>query len=95
MRSSWAVNRKYLVSPINGVLNYHRLGNQERNNPEVPFEKASLVLSDVSLTITEVWKCVLFLCGHCLIVFQCSVQWNMLFKNCFLFAGWVEKKVDI
>ncbi|XP_073012998.1 uncharacterized protein [Typha latifolia] len=49
----WAVNRKYLVSPINGVLKYHRLGKQERQDPEIPFEKASLILSDVSLTITE------------------------------------------
>lgn len=56
MVSSWALNRKYLVSPINGVLQYHRLGNQERNDPEIPFEKASLVLRDVSLTITEVWS---------------------------------------
>lgn len=54
MVSPWAMNRKYLLSPINGVLQYDRLGNQERNNPEIPFEKASLVLSDVSLTITEV-----------------------------------------
>lgn len=54
MVSKWAVNRKYLVSPINGGLKYHRLGNQERNDPEVPFEKASLDLSDVSLTVTEV-----------------------------------------
>ncbi|KAE9455056.1 hypothetical protein C3L33_13039, partial [Rhododendron williamsianum] len=48
-----AQNHNYLVSPINGVLKYHRLGNQERNDPEIPFEKASLVLTDVSLTITE------------------------------------------
>lgn len=53
MVSEWAMNHNYLVSPINGVLKYHRLGNQERNDPEVPFEKASVVLSDVSLTITE------------------------------------------
>ncbi|XP_057544625.1 uncharacterized protein LOC130823840 isoform X3 [Amaranthus tricolor] len=51
--ASWALNRTYLVAPINGVLRYHRLGSQERNNPEVPFEKASLFLNDVSLTITE------------------------------------------
>ncbi|KAL5541456.1 hypothetical protein UlMin_009166 [Ulmus minor] len=51
--SKWAVNRNYLVSPINGVLKYHRLGKQERNDPEVPFEKVSLALSDVSLTISE------------------------------------------
>ncbi|KAB2092888.1 hypothetical protein ES319_A02G061000v1 [Gossypium barbadense] len=51
--SMWAMNRNYLVSPINGVLKYHRLGNQERKNPDIPFEKASLVLSDVALTITE------------------------------------------
>lgn len=60
MVSKWAMNRNYLVSPINGVLKYHRLGNQERNDPEVPFEKASLVLSDVSLTITEVFNVVFF-----------------------------------
>ncbi|KAK1591812.1 hypothetical protein Q3G72_014066 [Acer saccharum] len=48
-----AMNRQYLVSPINGVLKYHRLGKQERNDPEIPFEKASLEISDVSLTITE------------------------------------------
>ncbi|XP_021714350.1 uncharacterized protein LOC110682332 isoform X2 [Chenopodium quinoa] len=51
--SSWALNRTYLVAPINGVLRYHRLGSQERNNPEIPFEKASLFLNDVSLTVTE------------------------------------------
>ncbi|XP_031738035.1 uncharacterized protein LOC101213129 isoform X1 [Cucumis sativus] len=53
LRSKWAVNRNYLVSPINGILKYHRLGNLERNDPEIPYEKASLVLGDVSLTITE------------------------------------------
>ncbi|GAV71650.1 DUF946 domain-containing protein/DUF1162 domain-containing protein/Chorein_N domain-containing protein [Cephalotus follicularis] len=53
MVSKWARNRNYLVSPINGVLKYHRLGNQERTDPEIPFEKASLVLSDVSFTISE------------------------------------------
>ncbi|KAJ4956285.1 hypothetical protein NE237_013068 [Protea cynaroides] len=51
--SIWAGNRKYLVSPINGVLKYHRIGKQEREEPEIPLEKASLVVSDVSLTITE------------------------------------------
>ncbi|KAK4265962.1 hypothetical protein QN277_026944 [Acacia crassicarpa] len=51
--SKWAMNRTYLVSPINANLQYHRLGNQEKNNPEIPFEKVSLVLSDVSLTVTE------------------------------------------
>lgn len=60
MVSKWDANHKYLVSPIYGVLKYHRLGNQERNDPEVPFEKASLVLSDVSLTITEVSNLVSF-----------------------------------
>ena len=52
--SCWASNRTYLVSPINGVLKYHRLGCQERTNAEIPFEKASVVLDDVCLTITEV-----------------------------------------
>ncbi|KAJ7955294.1 calcium-dependent lipid-binding family protein [Quillaja saponaria] len=51
--SKWAMDRTYLVSPINGVLKYHRLGNQERNDPEIPFEKVSLVIGDVSLTLTE------------------------------------------
>ncbi|XP_068666865.1 uncharacterized protein [Aristolochia californica] len=51
--SVWARNRKYLISPINGLLKYHRLGKQERKDPNLPFEKASLVLSDVSLTVSE------------------------------------------
>ncbi|KAL1372338.1 hypothetical protein AAHE18_01G196400 [Arachis hypogaea] len=51
--STWGMNRTYLVYPINAVLQYHRLGNQERVNPEIPFEKVSLVLSDVSLTLSE------------------------------------------
>ncbi|CAI0626123.1 unnamed protein product [Linum tenue] len=51
--SKWAIGRNYLVSPINGVLKYHRLGKSERTDPEVPFEKASLVLTDVSLTMME------------------------------------------
>ncbi|XP_038986983.1 uncharacterized protein LOC103722332 isoform X2 [Phoenix dactylifera] len=55
--SVWAMNRKYLVSPINGVLKYHRLGKQERQDSEIPFEKASLILSDVSLTISEAQYC--------------------------------------
>lgn len=45
--SKWAMNRTY-----NAVLQYHRLGNQERADPEIPFEKVSLVLTDVSLTLT-------------------------------------------
>jgi vacuolar protein sorting-associated protein 13A/C len=47
------MNRNYLVYPINGTLNYKRLGKQERGGPDIPLEKASLVLSDVSLTVTE------------------------------------------
>uniref|UniRef100_A0A7N0UXF0 PH domain-containing protein n=1 Tax=Kalanchoe fedtschenkoi TaxID=63787 RepID=A0A7N0UXF0_KALFE len=49
----WSMNRNYVVSPINGSLKYHRLGKQERNDSEVPHEKASLVLTDVSLTVSE------------------------------------------
>ncbi|KAI5415493.1 hypothetical protein KIW84_040789 [Lathyrus oleraceus] len=51
--SKWAMNRTYLVYPINASLQYHRLGNQERSDPEIPFEKISLVLTDISLTLTE------------------------------------------
>ncbi|XP_051130647.1 uncharacterized protein LOC127251100 isoform X2 [Andrographis paniculata] len=51
--SPWSQGRNYIVSPINGVLKYHRLGNVERNDTSVPFEKASLVITNVSLTITE------------------------------------------
>ncbi|WVZ12338.1 hypothetical protein V8G54_016868 [Vigna mungo] len=51
--SKWARNRGYLVYPINAVLQYHRLGNQERANPEIPFEKVTLVLTEISLTLTE------------------------------------------
>nr|XP_043635621.1 uncharacterized protein LOC122606820 [Erigeron canadensis] len=51
--SAWAQDRNYLVSPINGVLKYHRLGNLERTDPEMPFEEAHLILGDVSLTLTE------------------------------------------
>lgn len=52
--SIWAMNRRYLVSPINGTLKYNRLGQQERGDLNNPLEKTSLVLSDVSLTVTEV-----------------------------------------
>ncbi|KAI4370200.1 hypothetical protein MLD38_018571 [Melastoma candidum] len=55
--SKWAARRSYLVSPINGLLKYHRLGKQERNDPEVPFEKAALELTDVFLTMTEAQYC--------------------------------------
>ena len=48
------MNRRYLVSPINGTLKYNRLGQRERGDLNNPLEKASLVLSDVSLTVTEV-----------------------------------------
>ncbi|KAK8943957.1 hypothetical protein KSP40_PGU017420 [Platanthera guangdongensis] len=51
--SLWAKDRRYLVSPINGILKYRCLGNQERQNPQIPFEKASLVLSDVYFTVSE------------------------------------------
>ncbi|CAH2036004.1 unnamed protein product [Thlaspi arvense] len=53
IKSKWALNRRYLLSPINGSLKYHRLGNQERNNQELPFERASVILTDVNVTITE------------------------------------------
>lgn len=54
IKSKWALNRRYFLSPINGSLKYHRLGNQERNNQEIPFERASVNLNDVNVTITEV-----------------------------------------
>ncbi|KAK4798434.1 hypothetical protein SAY86_030760 [Trapa natans] len=53
MMSKRSKTRSYIVSPINGVLKYHRLGKQERNDPETPFERVSVTLSDVSLTVTE------------------------------------------
>ncbi|CDY58704.1 BnaC08g46570D [Brassica napus] len=53
VKSKWALNRRYFLSPINGSLKYHRLGNQERNNLEIPFERASVNLNDVNVTITE------------------------------------------
>ncbi|XP_047337153.1 uncharacterized protein LOC124940662 [Impatiens glandulifera] len=51
--SKWSHNRSYVISPVNGDLKYHRLGNKERNNLEIPFEKVSLVVSDLTLAITE------------------------------------------
>lgn len=54
IKSKWALNRRYILSPINGSLKYHRLGNQERNNQEIPFERASVNLNDVNVKITEV-----------------------------------------
>ncbi|EPS74076.1 hypothetical protein M569_00677, partial [Genlisea aurea] len=53
LKSPWARDRSYVVSPINGVLRYHRLGSQERNDPNIPFERASLLIADISLSITE------------------------------------------
>ncbi|GFP83229.1 serine/threonine-protein kinase sapk9 [Phtheirospermum japonicum] len=38
LMSPWAQDRNYLVFPINGVLKYHCLGNQERNDSSVTFE---------------------------------------------------------
>lgn len=63
IKSKWALNHHYLLSPINGSLKYHRLGNQERNNPEIPFERASVILTDVNVTITEVPLSVLNVIG--------------------------------
>lgn len=58
--SVWSLNRKYLISPINGTLNYHRLGKLERKDLDIPFEKASLILNDVSVTVSEVHFSMLF-----------------------------------
>jgi hypothetical protein len=65
-----------LVSPINGTLKYKRLGKNERGDPDTPLEKASLVLSDVSLTVTEV--------PHCSASLVCSVIVFMLAVPCLL-----------
>ncbi|CAE5959607.1 unnamed protein product [Arabidopsis arenosa] len=48
IKSKWALNRHYLLSPINGSLKYHRLGNQERNNSGDSIERASVILKDVT-----------------------------------------------
>ncbi|CAL0321110.1 unnamed protein product [Lupinus luteus] len=42
----WAMNCTYSVYPINAVLQYHRLGNQDRINPEIPFEKVPLLAKE-------------------------------------------------
>ncbi|KAJ1418687.1 VPS13, repeated coiled region [Sesbania bispinosa] len=52
----WVRSQEWVVlnpAALCHVLQYHRLGNQERTDPEIPFEKVSLVLTDISLTLTE------------------------------------------
>lgn len=68
--SIWAVNRNYLVSPINGTLKYKRLGKDERGDPDAPLENASLVLSNVSLTVTEVFN-------HCTSLISSTIMLTM------------------
>lgn len=88
--SPWAKERRYLVSPINGVLKYHRLGNKERKDSNVPYEKASFVIADVSLTITEVQ--ILIKSSICsrhefIVILQCQVPGKLMtYIRCYMFV---------
>ncbi|XP_059076567.1 uncharacterized protein LOC131042467 isoform X2 [Cryptomeria japonica] len=55
--SQWAVGRQYLLCPVNGTLQYYRFGKQEKRDPSVPSQKMSLILNDVSLTVSEAQYC--------------------------------------
>ncbi|KAJ7520814.1 hypothetical protein O6H91_19G024000 [Diphasiastrum complanatum] len=48
-----ADKHQYLLQPVGGTMKYHRCGKHEKRDPEHPFQKASLVLDQVSLTISE------------------------------------------
>ncbi|MCO5593425.1 hypothetical protein L7F22_047439 [Adiantum nelumboides] len=47
----------YLLCPINGVLNYYRRGKREKRERHMPLQSLSLVLDDVSLTLSEDQYC--------------------------------------
>ncbi|XP_078433928.1 calcium-dependent lipid-binding family protein isoform X2 [Wolffia australiana] len=49
--------RNFVVSPIDVILKYHRIGKQDRNDIGAPLERVSLFLSDISLTVSEVQYC--------------------------------------
>eukprot|EP00250_Pteridium_aquilinum_P021886 c25256_g1_i1 orf=924-13886(-) len=48
---------EYLLRPINGVLNYYRRGKREKRDHSMPLQNVSLVLDEVSLTISENQYC--------------------------------------
>ncbi|KAH7429919.1 hypothetical protein KP509_09G071400 [Ceratopteris richardii] len=48
---------KYLLRPINGVLNYYQYGRREKRDIHTPLQSLSLVLDDVSLTVSENQYC--------------------------------------
>lgn len=47
----------YLLRPINGVLNYYRRGKREKREHSMPLQNLSLVLDEVSLTVSENQYC--------------------------------------
>lgn len=54
--TNWAVDRKYLLHPVEGILRYHRRGKRENREPHVPFQKLSIRLDQLSVTVSEVMK---------------------------------------
>lgn len=56
--SSNQVNeRQYLLHPVDGILSYHRRGKREKRDPTMAFQNISLLLNEVSLTISEAQYC--------------------------------------
>lgn len=55
----------YLLRPINGVLNYYRRGKREKREHSMPLQNLSLVLDEVSLTVSEVLARVFLLPACC------------------------------
>ncbi|PTQ34792.1 hypothetical protein MARPO_0076s0036 [Marchantia polymorpha] len=55
--SKWASGRRFLLHPVDGIMRYHRRGKRENREPHIPFQKASLVLDEVSATVSEAQYC--------------------------------------
>ncbi|EFJ17191.1 hypothetical protein SELMODRAFT_421223 [Selaginella moellendorffii] len=47
------IQHKYLLHPVAGLMKYHRCGKREKRDSKTPFQKASLVLDQVSIAVSE------------------------------------------
>lgn len=53
-KHAWIKDHTYVLEPVGGVARYFKLGQKEKRDPDNPAQKATAILDDVTISLTEV-----------------------------------------
>ncbi|KAG0604101.1 hypothetical protein M758_10G145000 [Ceratodon purpureus] len=52
-KHAWIKDHNYVLEPVGGVARYFKLGQKDKRDPDKPAQKATAILDDVTISLTE------------------------------------------